>query len=820
MQYDNLTLEISAKAFTDTSEETMKDVSRTLFRQWGRVSECFARISVLLWIGDGSEILEFSGDMSQEFEWAYWQGIANPLPTPDNPTEQQLKNPNYFPVKYRADAAPRTYAWLKRLIEVIREVGVTETGKPIRIGATFDNGPEFAISRFKYKRHREIAQGHSIYPNSFVTCNAVLHGDTRTYAAFPNGIPEGISLGLFLGRQFRAFSKALGYDYIWLSNGMGFGIETWGLVGTLFDGYRFFPEKIQAATSELKQFWHDFLSADESVVIETRGSNFSAGVEMSTEGAPLQWLYERGVIAPPVNSPSSAIYGNTGNSMSAYMSHIAELPRGHGYSYRYYIHDPWFLNSPWLDRFGREPWDLYPVLSVCRINDRGDAEPPSSVALLTCDDSYGNMPQQVPDEVTPHLLEAFRTQPDGPGPFVWIYPFHEYAELENLEAIFNEDLFIASAIDGGVPLNTVMSTRVFRILAESKKDYFRQTMPIIPAYALKDAKTFRAVAGILDGGMDVIVYGSLAKTSVDICELLGLAAADGLCGEAVMRTPYSFDSCEAGDFSRKVFIVPNYEGGPLVECAAGAREILTVEQQGQQRVLVSYHTPSKGSVVFVRSLLPLSCLDPAGRNPRLNPGRGLFGPNDPVAPSDRLLRVALAQFGWTFRTRAYEPAQLPPRLSISRNRSAFYFNGYAPDTSVSLEVCTPLGVPIPTGREVRVKRGVGVWPTEKALHRECRAFVRQESDGMVFAKYGFPGRPHVAGRMDVGNVRNAELRVFVPQDAYDVELRQSAGGVTAFYSDAMLPVVWEDTPYGRCVIVRNFTGVVNICWRSSRDGSS
>ena len=121
MKLRNVTLELSAKPFQNDSEEMMYSVGRTLFRQWAPLTAEADTVSVLLWLADGSEILEYSGDPNQTFEWGYWQGIANPLPPPKNPTAWDKKYLNYYPVKYRPDAAPRTYAWLKRMIEVLRE---------------------------------------------------------------------------------------------------------------------------------------------------------------------------------------------------------------------------------------------------------------------------------------------------------------------------------------------------------------------------------------------------------------------------------------------------------------------------------------------------------------------------------------------------------------------------------------------------------------------------------------------------------------------------------------------------------------------------
>ena len=136
MRLKNFTLELSSKPFTDDSEETMRKVAVHLFSQWADVCRTADVVSVMLWTADGSEILNYSGDLSQTFEWAYWHGCANPLPPYDNPTERMRRDTHRYPKKYRDDVTPRSYAWLKRLVEVLRETGAAIVGRPIRIGAT------------------------------------------------------------------------------------------------------------------------------------------------------------------------------------------------------------------------------------------------------------------------------------------------------------------------------------------------------------------------------------------------------------------------------------------------------------------------------------------------------------------------------------------------------------------------------------------------------------------------------------------------------------------------------------------------------------
>ena len=105
-------------------------------------------------------------------------------------------------------------------------------------------------------------------------------------------------------------------------------------------------------------------------------------------------------------------------------------------------------------------------MSIGRISEDGSVQAPNSINLLTIDDSWGEMPDQVPQEVIPHLLEAFRSAADSPAPFVWVYPFRKYSEMvhgkdPHPEIVFNEDLFIGETIQAGFPLNTVVAQENF-----------------------------------------------------------------------------------------------------------------------------------------------------------------------------------------------------------------------------------------------------------------------------------------------------------------------------------------------------------------------
>lgn len=811
MQLKNVTLELSSKAYRDDSETTMYRVARKLFTQWKSLTDTADQVSVMLWISDGSEILEYSGDFEQKFEWAYWCGCANSMPKPQHPTERLKRHTHMYPQKYMPEAAPRSYGWLKRLIEVLREVGAEISGKPIRIGAIFDNGPEFAISDFKFHRHREIALGNSLYPGSFVVCNANLHADSRSYAAYPQGIPEGTSLGEFLGRQFKAFAHDLGYDYIWLSNGMGFGTETWGLTGMLFDKQKFYPEKADAAAQSMLRFWEDFYGAYPEVVVETRGSNFSAGTELATDAAPLGEVYRKYKIAPPVNSPWAALNFNTGLELAAWMSHIAELPDDR-IPFRFYIHDPWFMNSPWLDRYAREAWDLYPPLSVGRVNENGTVDIPTSISLLSVDDTWGNMPDCVPAEVVPLFKDAFNHAPDAVGPLLWVYPFDEYIDLvrgaeRNPQKVFNEELFIGEALQAGLPLNTVVSTRNFAALACKQRLAPLLKGTILVASVVAVERNIALFEQVVSSGTDLLVYGALAGASGQLLDLLGLKNSTPLDGTASVVSLLRDDRFEKGKLADKIVILPQFDDGALTEVAAGARVRVEAVQNGQKRVLASQKQEAgKGRVGFVRSITPCD------ENLNLNHRGFDYAAPTKVYPVERLMRHLLGEFGWSISGCAFNADTLLPRTTISRHDGAFYFSIYTPDTTSDLRISTPLGAPILTELETRLQGGEAIWRPGKSWHKECRVFVRQNEESVIRCKTGFAAFPGYSDRRHLGGLCDAEVRIFVPtgfEKTFEVVSDPSR------CPDALIeltPFEWEESEYGRCAVIRHANGFLSFAW--------
>ena len=85
--FDFVTLEVSLKPFKKTDDESIRRVCSRIFTQWLPLIKTRKTVSVMLWTADGSEILDYSGNLNDSFEWCRYIGIANkPIATDqDNP---------------------------------------------------------------------------------------------------------------------------------------------------------------------------------------------------------------------------------------------------------------------------------------------------------------------------------------------------------------------------------------------------------------------------------------------------------------------------------------------------------------------------------------------------------------------------------------------------------------------------------------------------------------------------------------------------------------------------------------------------------------
>lgn len=498
-------LEMSLKPFKKTDDDYIKSVVTNVFMQWKPLLKNRKEISIMLWAGDGSEILDYNGNTDSEFEWACFVGTANnPLISESEPAEKSLHSRKHY---YTENPTKMTYRILKQIVSEIKSVGKElYPSCEISVGETFDIGPEFAVSDFKYIRHPEITSGQTLDRFGFLDATAVLSGDDGKYAAYPDGIPDGTPFATFFGKQCKIFFNDVGFDFIWLSNGVGFGDCPWKLEGKIFDGEKFYPEKLANVKKKNMDFWKLFRAEFPDAPIATRGTNFSVGIDYATDGVAQYEIYKGGYgILPPPNSPWGAIDGNFGRELAGHMTRICELPEK-DFLFRYYIHDPWWVNSPWYDRYGGEPYDIYLPMSLSRVDENGNVQSAGIFSILSVDNSFGNFPDACVNEPLPHILKAEKDIADSPSPIVWVYPMREFSSATSeaeLSEMYYGDNFVIEMINDCFPLNCVVSADNF-----SKHDLSLYKSRILLSPAFQSENVLQKLRDFEKSGGTVIYYGS------------------------------------------------------------------------------------------------------------------------------------------------------------------------------------------------------------------------------------------------------------------------------------------------------------------------
>ena len=119
--FENVTLELSLKPFKKTDDNSIKNICTQIFEQWHPLLKNRKTVSVMLWASDGSELLDYTGNMQNTFEWCRFVGTANlPYLEDGAPLETSLhsRKQDYIEI-----APVMTYDVLKNIITCIKETG-------------------------------------------------------------------------------------------------------------------------------------------------------------------------------------------------------------------------------------------------------------------------------------------------------------------------------------------------------------------------------------------------------------------------------------------------------------------------------------------------------------------------------------------------------------------------------------------------------------------------------------------------------------------------------------------------------------------------
>lgn len=731
----DVTLEMSLKPFKKTDDKYIKDVFKKMFTMWKPLCDKASEsVSVLLFSSDGSEILDYKGNLDESFEWAKYFGFANHV----NDNAYKKADPDGVSIarkryNYIENPPVMTYGILKKIVKYAKEVGSELLGKTIKVGTIFDPGPEFAISDFKYKRHNEICMGNTIGKSSMVCAYAKLHADNVPYAGFPNGIPEGLEFGTFFGRQSQHFLTDLGFDYLWLSNGVGFGRETWSTVGAVFDGKKFDCSNIDDVKKDVFNFWKLFRNECPDFPVQTRGTNMSMGIDMATDGVPLKDIYNAGLnITPPPNSPWAALDSDFGLELMGHMSRIADLP-GDDYLFRYYLHDPWWINSPWYDRYNSQPHDIYLPMALTRIDENGKTMSPTQFNILSIDNSFGDMPESCVYEPLGHMLRAFKDVPDEPSTLVWAYHFDEYSKCDSefeAKKMFFGDWYIRGAINNGFPLSSVVSDDNF---VKQDKSIYRSSILVsdIPRCGSEFEKNI--IEYVKNGGR-VIFYGNPTYASEEFKNIIGVKITDDSVSGVL-------DIEIEGESKGKT------KHNPLLSCDGINTEATDIKNAfafaGGKTIATQ-----NGNVIWLRGTC--SC--------DYKIGKKLLTPHCEYEYfiGERLTVKALARFGYEIEFEKKYDEKLPV-IMFYRHNNAYMFSTYLASPTVKTRFKFPFGAPVIDGYTTVLEDGYATYNFPPAEHRECRVFVEQK-EGVIRCRNYPPTSVKYRRRVMVTGLENATVR--------------------------------------------------------------
>ena len=806
MPVGRVCLEISLKPFgLDLSDIGIEHTCRELFDGWRELIRHATGVAVLMWTSDGSEILEYDGNLDSSFDWARYIGIGNPkkeLP-PWDPEGDELHS---RPVLYMDNPPTMRYSDLRRIIAAIKRIGREQTGFNVEVGETFDPGPEFAYSDFKFHRHPELNKG-TLMDNLWIHCAGRLKADDYHYAAYPDGIPEGTGFGRFLGEQFMALKADVGFDFIWLSNGFGFSLQSWNWLGELFDGRHFNYANAAAIQKSIETFWQEFTAVTGNIRIETRGSNLSTGMDISAHGCPVDAIYRYPIVAPP-NSPWAALNFRFGLELAGYMSRIACLPEN-GYLFRYYTHDPWWHNSPWFDRYDRQPHDILLPLTVARMDSQGKVTPPIGINLLSADDSYGQLPRRCPVEVTPFLLDAYSHYPDEPGPVTWLYPFASYVQLGlregRMSEFFMDDWLIENAIDQGLPLNSVVTDSIFLEADVAPYQDKILVMPVPHAGTPAD----QALEKALKAGCRVLLYGNPAFATDALRQMLGVRETEALSGELTIETDVVRDEARDLPLPKRLRHTVLVSDGGISEVederSSDIEYVAHISDGVQRRVYAAVNRRAgNGCLAWLRGSFPHDEVGTDSLPEQLD--------KTTYFPVASLLRAMLEPLGLRIRFESENRDSCLPVIHNSMHDNTLYITGFAKDTTVRAHLSYPDGAPIMEGTECILERDFATCMLPKWWHRRCWLFARQQERSKVGLMRFTAEHPTLDERFLVSGLQNASLTLRLPVGSRVRIVRAEGSHMTSDNSEPF--TVSED---GRRIYVEHLTGNFFIAWQSDHN---
>ncbi len=746
-----LSLEVTAKPFKSRDPKDVEAVVREMFRIWRTPVMHTAEICVCMSIGNGEHILKWSGNLNDELEWDRYKGHNNAKYAFD------MENFAGIPLElYTENPLPMTYRDLGVICESIKRVCREMFGKNCRLFTNFEPGPEFSESVFKYVEHPEILNKQGAAHGASVAFDALLHKDSYHYAAYPDGIPEGEPFSRFLGKQVNHFFKTFGYEGISLSNGLGFGTFPWTLNGRNFDGKTFGLVDFKEESESMSTFWEVF-KKEVPYPSVAQGTNWPVAADLATKCIPLKDYYDKGYLTMPLGNTVSVFFNDSvGFSMQALMSRSSYAD---GFRTYFYLNDMWYPQNPFEDYpYDEEAYDLYIPASMTLVNSEGRTEALSGVALSVGNEN-GDFAESTFHKFLPHYERVLANLPDKIGPLTLIYPFEEFhtaaasPDKKYLPMLYFTDCYAATAIDSGLPLNSVCSTENFTKALDNGTLDGTILLTVLP---MEGASYTEKLIEFIRNGGQALFYGSEKYADRRIKDLLGLKTDAAIDGELTLKAAEELEDVSDEALTGGILKhVPIDSDGGISAVAENCRVLCEAIQDTVRRAYMTEKEIGKGKAVWVRGTLPFS----------IENGEQIVYQDARYISAPRFLRYALSRFGWKILENFSQKSN-PMQLMMFRHDNGLYFTGYAPDNTLSLGLSTPMGAPLLPGFTTEIKNGAAWYHVPTTLWKPCHLFVRQK-EGKIRLRHVYNSRKFKTCTYAATGLDHAEILISVPGKYWD-----------------------------------------------------
>jgi hypothetical protein len=367
------------------------------------------------------------------------------------------------------------------------------------------------------------------------------------------------------------------------------------------------------------------------------------------------------------------------------------------------------------------------------------------------------------------------------------------------------------AVNNGLPLNTVISTRNLVAASTDKATVFAASILVSPVPAA-DSAWERALLAHLESGGRLLLYGSLTLASDTLLRALNVKRAEPLDGAFGLALDVVQDLFAETAFATTLEHPALLSGGGLdgvlddasdpathVLAAAGREDVSRIAALARKQP-----EWGGGKVVWVRGTV--ACTIPPEGGHLLEP----FDPGERF-PAEALMRYALQSFGIEILVERDTAAQKPPVTCIARHANGFFFSGFTPDTTTALRLRFPQGAPLMVGLETKLIGGRARYTMPKAWHRECRVFVEQVGDGRLSCRETCSEMVGITRRITVSGLRDATVR-FYHEPGTERRVRMLRNARHPWVSGDFATFTEKRDALGYYLETRNITGELLISW--------